>query len=163
ADRSRARTPLARDPRPARDRGSWDTRAGRHRGRAAGRARRSATSLRRGAVRRARRLPGSRPTRSGRPPKGSAGRHRAREPPASHGRIRVSMRSARLLAGLIAAAAVLALPAAAKEGVRARLDAHVRLDTAPGKTMRVAWHLFDEKGRPFGAGGIYLRVSRCGH
>jgi hypothetical protein len=73
------------------------------------------------------------------------------------------MRSARLLVGLIAAAAVLALPAAAKEGVRARLDAPVRLDTASGKTIRVAWHLFDEKGRPFGAGGIYLRVSRCGH
>jgi hypothetical protein len=26
----------------------------------------------------------------------------------------------------------------------------------------VAWHLVDQTGRPFGASGIYLHVSRCG-
>jgi hypothetical protein len=73
------------------------------------------------------------------------------------------MRPPHLLAGLIAAGALLAMPAAAKEGVRAHLDNQVRLNTAPGKTFRVAWHLVDEDGRRFGAGGIYVRVSRCGH
>jgi hypothetical protein len=73
------------------------------------------------------------------------------------------MRRTRLLGGAIAVAALLALPAAAKEGVRAKLDQPVTLDAAPGKTLRVAWHLIDDRGRPFGASGIYLRVSRCGH
>jgi len=69
----------------------------------------------------------------------------------------------RLLVGVIAAGAMLAAPAAAKQGVRAKLDGPVHLGTAPGKTIRVAWRLVDENGRPFGASGIYLRVSRCGH
>src|SRR5688572_16779560 len=59
-------------------------------------------------------------------------------------------------------AAVLAVPALGKEGVRATLDRPVKLDTPAGKTMRVLWHLSDGEGNPFGAGGIYLRVSRCG-
>jgi hypothetical protein len=67
-----------------------------------------------------------------------------------------------LLSLLIAAAAVLAIPAAAKDGVRAVLDEPVRLGTPPGKTIKVAWRLVDENGRAFGASGIYLRVSRCG-
>jgi hypothetical protein len=62
----------------------------------------------------------------------------------------------------MAVGAALAMPAAAKEDVRAKLDKPVRLGTAPGKTLRVAWHLVDSHGRPFGASGIYLRVSRCG-
>jgi hypothetical protein len=73
------------------------------------------------------------------------------------------MRRTRLLAGTISVAVLLALPASAKEGVRAKLDGPVALDAAPGKTLRVAWHLIDDRGRPFGASGIYLRVSRCGH
>jgi hypothetical protein len=73
------------------------------------------------------------------------------------------MRRTRLLGGATAVAALLALPAPAKEGVRAKLDHPVALDAAPGKTLRVAWHLIDDRGRPFGASGIYLRVSRCGH
>lgn len=72
------------------------------------------------------------------------------------------MRPALLLLSLIAAAALFAVPAAAKNGVRAKLDGQVRLGTAPGKTIKVTWHLVDHKERPFGAGGIYLRVSRCG-
>lgn len=63
---------------------------------------------------------------------------------------------------LAAVLALLAVPAAAKEGVRAKLDAPVRLDAAAGKTVRVAWRLIDAEGHAFGAGGIYLRVSRCG-
>jgi hypothetical protein len=72
------------------------------------------------------------------------------------------MRPARPLAVLIVAVAFLATPVSAKEGVRARLDEPVRLDAAPGKTIRVSWRLVDAKGGGFGAGGIYLRVSRCG-
>ena len=72
------------------------------------------------------------------------------------------MRSALLLSVLIAAAALLAMPAAAKDGVRAELDEPVRLGTPPGETIRVAWRLVDQEGRAFGASGIYLRVSRCG-
>jgi hypothetical protein len=72
------------------------------------------------------------------------------------------MRPVRLLAGLIAAGMLLTTPVAAKDGVRAKLDAPVRLDTAPGKTIRIAWHLVDQEERAFGASGIYLRVSRCG-
>jgi hypothetical protein len=72
------------------------------------------------------------------------------------------MRPTLLLAVLIAAAALLALPAAAKDGVRAELDEPVRLGTPPGETIEVAWHLVDQEGRAFGASGIYLRVSRCG-
>ena len=60
------------------------------------------------------------------------------------------------------AAAVAALPAGAKEGVRAVLEKPVNLATAPSERMRIEWRLLDEQGRPFGAAGIYLRVSRCG-
>ena len=72
------------------------------------------------------------------------------------------MRPTLLLSVLITAAALLAMPAAAKDGVRAELDEPVRLGTPPGKTIKVAWHLVDQDGRAFGASGIYLRVSRCG-
>lgn len=71
-------------------------------------------------------------------------------------------RTRTLLASLLALGALLAMPAAAKEGVRAKLDSPVRLDAAPGTKVRVAWRLVDKAGRPFGAGGIYLRVTRCG-
>jgi hypothetical protein len=72
------------------------------------------------------------------------------------------MRRTRLLAILLAGSTALAVPAVAKEGVRAKLDAPVRLDAAPGTTIRVLWHLVDENGRRFAPSGIYLRVSRCG-
>ena len=38
----------------------------------------------------------------------------------------------------------------------------MRLDAAPGKTIRISWRLVDTDGHPFGASGVYLRVSRCG-
>jgi hypothetical protein len=72
------------------------------------------------------------------------------------------MRPTLLLFVLIAATALFAMPAAAKEGVRAKLDEPVRLGTAPGRTVTVAWHLVDQEGGSFSASGIYLRVSRCG-
>jgi hypothetical protein len=72
------------------------------------------------------------------------------------------MRIKRLLVGLVVASVSLAMPAMAKEGVRAKLDKPFSLDAAPGKTVRVAWRLVDEEGSSFGASGIYLRVSRCG-
>ena len=72
------------------------------------------------------------------------------------------MRPTLLLCVLITALALLALPAAAKDGVRAELDEPVRLGTPSGETIKVAWHLVDREGRAFGASGIYLRVSRCG-
>jgi len=72
------------------------------------------------------------------------------------------MRPSLLLAVLIAGAGMLAVPAAAKDGVRAKLDEPVRLGTVPGETITVAWHLVDPKGQRFGASGIYLRVFRCG-
>ena len=72
------------------------------------------------------------------------------------------MRRVCLLILLVAASALVATTAPAKEGVRATLDSQLDLDTRAGKTVRVAWHLSDADGNPFGAGGIYLRVSRCG-
>jgi hypothetical protein len=72
------------------------------------------------------------------------------------------MRRLLVLPVLLAAGALPAMPAVAKEGVRAKLDRPVRLDAAPGRAVRVVWRLVDEDGRPFGASGIYLRVSRCG-
>lgn len=71
------------------------------------------------------------------------------------------MRRTGLLIAVVAATALVATTAPAKEGVRATLDAPVDLDTPAGKTVRVAWRLSDGDGHPFGAGGIYLRVSRC--
>jgi hypothetical protein len=72
------------------------------------------------------------------------------------------MRRVRLPVGVLVALVALAAPAMAKEGVRATLDRPVRLDAAAGTTIRVAWRLHHAHGRPFGASGIYLRVSRCG-
>ena len=63
---------------------------------------------------------------------------------------------------VICAFVLVTLPAGAKEGVRAKLEGSVRLGTTPGKTIAVAWRLVDANGKPFGASGIYLRVSRCG-
>lgn len=71
-------------------------------------------------------------------------------------------RHARIAALVVAVAALLALPAEAKNGVRAILDDPVNVDAKPGTRVRVAWHLVDKDGHRFGASGIYLRVSRCG-
>lgn len=75
------------------------------------------------------------------------------------GHMRLILLSSIVVVGL----AVLAPPAVPKDGVRAIADGPVRLTAAPGAKLRVTWHLVDADGQPFGASGIYLRVSRCGH
>jgi hypothetical protein len=70
------------------------------------------------------------------------------------------MRTSFIAAATVAVAALLAVPAVAKDGVRAKLDRPVALVGA--KTVTVKWRLVDEHGERFGASGIYLRVSRCG-
>ena len=72
------------------------------------------------------------------------------------------MRSARVITVVICTFCLLAVPASAKDGVRAKLEGSARLGTAPGKTIRVVWRLVDARGNRFGVSGIYLRVSRCG-
>lgn len=62
----------------------------------------------------------------------------------------------------LAAALLLAAPASAKEGVRAKLVQPVDLAAPAGTRVTVEWRLQDAEGNPFGAGGIYLRVHRCG-
>lgn len=71
------------------------------------------------------------------------------------------MTLARTLTIALCAALLLALPASAKEGVRAKAEGTVRLGGAPGTTIRLTWRLVDARGGAFGAGGIYLRVTRC--
>ena len=71
------------------------------------------------------------------------------------------MRPVRVLGALLLAAFFAAPSATAKEGVRAELLRAVDLGARPGETIRVAWRLVDDEERPFGAGGIYLRVFRC--
>jgi hypothetical protein len=60
------------------------------------------------------------------------------------------------------AAGVAALPAAAKEGVKAKLATSVPLHAEPGARLRVAWTLTyaegDNRGRPFGANGVFVRL-----
>jgi hypothetical protein len=72
------------------------------------------------------------------------------------------MRTSFAVAAVVAAAALLAVPAQAKDGVRAKLDRPVSLEPATDETRTVTWRLVDEEGELFKASGIYLRVSRCG-
>ncbi len=65
--------------------------------------------------------------------------------------------------GIAAAALVAALPAAGKDGVKATLRTSIPLDAPAGKQLEVAWTLasVDENGKrqPFGAGGVFVRLS----
>ena len=64
------------------------------------------------------------------------------------------MRNAFAVAAAVAAAALLAGPAEAKDGVRAKLDRPGSLGpAAAGETRTVKWRLVDENGEPFGASG----------
>jgi hypothetical protein len=60
------------------------------------------------------------------------------------------------------AAGVAALPAAAKEGVKAKLATNVPLHAEPGARLRVAWTLTyaegDMRGQAFGANGVFVRL-----
>jgi len=74
----------------------------------------------------------------------------------------VVRRLSALLLTVAGAALVAALPAAAKEGVKATLTTRIPLDAKPGTKLDVAWSLafLDEHGRrqPFGAGGVFVRL-----
>src|SRR5919204_4974635 len=68
-----------------------------------------------------------------------------------------------VLAGMGAAAALIAAPAAkAKENVKATLITPIPLDAPAGTELRVAWRLFSvgENGerKPFGANGVFVRL-----
>jgi hypothetical protein len=59
-----------------------------------------------------------------------------------------------------ALALLVAVPAAAKEGVKATLKTPVPLDAKAGERIELAWTLAAEDGRgPFGASGIYVRLT----
>jgi hypothetical protein len=64
---------------------------------------------------------------------------------------------------VVALAALLAaLPAAAKNGVKATLTTRIPVEAKPGTQLRVAWTLgfVDDNGRrqPFGGGGVFVRL-----
>ena len=67
-----------------------------------------------------------------------------------------------LLTAAIAASAI-ALPAGAKEDVRATLTTRIPMTALPGTRIEVGWKLFyvgeDGKRRPFGAGGVFVRLQ----
>jgi hypothetical protein len=65
------------------------------------------------------------------------------------------------LGACVVAVVVAVLTAAsvgAKEGVEATLLTTVPKNAAPGSTIRIEWRLADLSGRPFGAGGIFVRL-----
>jgi hypothetical protein len=69
--------------------------------------------------------------------------------------------------GTAASALVLALPATAKEGVRAQLMTRIPLDAPAGTRLEVRWRLFSvgdrDQREPFGANGVFVRLlSRSG-
>jgi hypothetical protein len=61
---------------------------------------------------------------------------------------------------LILAVALLATGSAgAKEGIEATILSTIPKDATPGSTLHVEWRLAEvESGRPFGAGGIFIRL-----
>jgi len=69
----------------------------------------------------------------------------------------------RVLTALFIVAAiwlVVAPGAAAKEDVTARIDiSDAALEADPGATVRVRWTLTDAGGEPFGAGGLFVRLT----
>jgi hypothetical protein len=73
--------------------------------------------------------------------------------------VRLRLLSVGLL--VTATALVCALPAAAKDGVRATLTSDLPLDAEPGARLEVAWTLAyvdDGRRRLFGAGGVFVRL-----
>jgi hypothetical protein len=64
--------------------------------------------------------------------------------------------------GVVAAALVAALPAAAKEGVKATLTTRIPLDAPAGTHLRVSWTLAypadNGRRKPFGANGVFVQL-----
>ena len=57
-------------------------------------------------------------------------------------------------------AAIIALPAAAKHGVRATVHTEIPANAVEGTQVDVSWTLADEKsGKPFSAYGVFLRLT----
>jgi hypothetical protein len=66
------------------------------------------------------------------------------------------------LTALIVAVLLAALPAGAKEGVKASLTTSIPLGASPGAQLKVSWRLFflDQKGqrKPFNASRVFVRL-----
>jgi hypothetical protein len=74
--------------------------------------------------------------------------------------VRLRLLSVGLL--VTATALVCALPATAKDGVKATLTGDLPLDAEPGTRIKVAWTLAyvdDGRRRLFGAGGVFVRLA----
>jgi hypothetical protein len=76
--------------------------------------------------------------------------------------VEVGLRLFALALFCIVSALVLALPAAAKEGVKAELTTSIPLDAPAGTELKVGWRLFsvNDEGQQeaFGANGVYVRL-----
>jgi hypothetical protein len=63
----------------------------------------------------------------------------------------------------MAAAAITAAPALAKEEVQARLTSSVPIEASPGQKITISWRLesVDDEGRhrPFGASGVFVQLE----
>jgi hypothetical protein len=70
---------------------------------------------------------------------------------------RLATALATALVALLAASA-----AEAKDGVRATLETPIPADARPGARLTVVWSLADDHGRPFGAGGLFVRLRGPG-
>jgi hypothetical protein len=69
----------------------------------------------------------------------------------------------RRLVIVVAFALLAAGSATAKEGVEATILSRIPTDAAAGTSVRVEWRLAElESGRPFGAGGIFIRLVGAG-
>jgi len=69
-----------------------------------------------------------------------------------------SKRFALTLLGIAAGLLVAAFPAAGKDGVKATLETAIPLDAPAGTRLHIAWKLANPAGRPFSAGGVYVRL-----
>jgi len=70
----------------------------------------------------------------------------------------MTVRRLPLLVAILLLAFVAAPAVQAKDSVRATLISPIDLDARPGERIRIEWKLEDATGRPFGAGGLSVRV-----
>jgi hypothetical protein len=72
-----------------------------------------------------------------------------------------------LCLSVLAAALVLAAPAAAKDGVQAHVTTAIPMDASPGERLHVAWKLdiLDRSAKltPFNAVGVFVRLRSAGN
>jgi hypothetical protein len=72
------------------------------------------------------------------------------------------MRRVAAVVSALGLAVLAAASAGAKEGVEATLLTPIPKDATPGSTVRVEFRLADLNGRPFGAGGLFVRLVGAG-